>query len=98
MRRAYRSIAIDGPSGAGKSSLSGQLARAIGYLHVDTGAIYRTVGLAASRRAIGQEAAQAVAAIPPELDLQVRYGPEAGPRIVLAGGDLTAAVRRHAVS
>ena len=98
MRRAYRSIAIDGPSGAGKSSLSGQLARAIGYLHVDTGAIYRTVGLAASRRAIGKEDAQAVAAMLPELDIQVRYGPDGGQRMVLDGEDVTEAIRSHAVS
>ena len=98
MRRAYRSVAIDGPSGAGKSSLSGQLARAIGYLHVDTGAIYRTVGLAASRRAIGKEDAQAVAAMLPELDIQVRYGPDGGQRMVLDGEDVTEAIRSHAVS
>lgn len=98
MRRAYRSIAIDGPSGAGKSSLSGQLARAIGYLHVDTGAIYRTVGLAASRRAIGKEDAQAVTAMLPELDIQVCYGPDGGQRMVLDGEDVTEAIRSHAVS
>lgn len=98
MRRAYRSIAIDGPSGAGKSSLSGQLARAIGYLHVDTGAIYRTVGLAASRRAIGKEDAQAVTAMLPELDIQVCYGPDGGQRMVLDGEDVTEEIRSHAVS
>ena len=98
MRRAYRSIAIDGPSGAGKSSLSGQLARAIGYLHVDAGAIYRTVGLAASRRAIGKEDAQAVTAMLPELDIQVCYGPDGGQRMVLDGEDVTEAIRSHAVS
>ena len=43
----YRSIAIDGPSGAGKSTLAKRLAQELGFLYVDTGAIYRTVGLAA---------------------------------------------------
>ena len=42
----YRSIAVDGPAGAGKSTLAKALARALGFLYVDTGAIYRTVGLA----------------------------------------------------
>ena len=40
-----KSIAIDGPSGAGKSTLAKLLAEELGYLYVDTGAIYRTVGL-----------------------------------------------------
>ena len=39
------SIAIDGPSGAGKSSLSRRLAAELGYIYVDTGAMYRTIGL-----------------------------------------------------
>ena len=46
----YKSIAIDGPSGAGKSTLARKVAQAMGYLYVDTGAIYRTLGLAALRR------------------------------------------------
>ena len=50
----YRSIAVDGPAGAGKSTLAKALARALGFLYVDTGAIYRTVGLAAlARTALG---------------------------------------------
>ena len=43
----YRSIAIDGPSGAGKSTLAKRLAQELGFLYVDTGAIYRTVALKA---------------------------------------------------
>ena len=43
----HKSIAIDGPSGAGKSTLAKLLARELGFLYVDTGAIYRTVGLGA---------------------------------------------------
>ena len=43
--RPFRSIAIDGPSGAGKSTLAKALAARLGFLYVDTGAIYRTVGL-----------------------------------------------------
>ena len=45
-------IAIDGPSGVGKSTLSKLLARELGYINLDTGAMYRTVALAASRRGI----------------------------------------------
>ncbi|MEG2119472.1 MAG: (d)CMP kinase, partial [Pseudoflavonifractor sp.] len=45
----FTSIAIDGPSGAGKSTLAKMLAETLGYLYVDTGAIYRTLGLFAVR-------------------------------------------------
>jgi cytidylate kinase len=45
-------IAIDGPSGVGKSTLSKVLSRELGYLNLDTGAMYRTVALAASRQGI----------------------------------------------
>ena len=44
----HKSIAVDGPSGAGKSTLAKLLARRLGFLYVDTGAIYRTVGLRAT--------------------------------------------------
>ena len=42
---SFVSVAIDGPAGAGKSTIARQIARQLGYLYVDTGAIYRTVGL-----------------------------------------------------
>ena len=48
----YRSIAIDGPSGAGKSTLAKAMAKELNFLYVDTGAIYRTVGLSVFRRGI----------------------------------------------
>ena len=46
------SVAIDGPAGAGKSTLARQLARDLGYIYVDTGAMYRAVGLYALRAGI----------------------------------------------
>ena len=46
------SVAIDGPSGAGKSTLARQAARVLGFLYVDTGAIYRTVALACQRNGV----------------------------------------------
>ena len=65
----YRSIAIDGPSGAGQSTLARRLAQELGFLYVDTGAIYRTVGLAARRPGIDPADADAVAALLPGLDI-----------------------------
>ena len=66
-------IAIDGPSGAGKSTLARRAAKEFGFLYVDTGAIYRTVGLAAHRRGIDCHDEAAVSAILPALDIRMGY-------------------------
>ena len=72
MDRKPYAIAIDGPSGAGKSSLARSVAREIGFVYVDTGAIYRTVGWAALRRSA--EDAAAVAALLPEIRITMEIG------------------------
>ena len=59
----HKSIAVDGPSGAGKSTLAKLLARRLGFLYVDTGAIYRTVGLRAYRAGVDPEDEAAVTAL-----------------------------------
>ena len=51
----YVSVAIDGPSGAGKSTVARAAAAQLGYVYVDTGAMYRTIGLAVCRRGISGE-------------------------------------------
>ena len=56
----HKSIAVDGPSGAGKSTLAKLLAKELGFLYVDTGAIYRTVGLKAYREGVDPEDGAAV--------------------------------------
>ncbi len=94
----YRSIAIDGPSGAGKSTLAKRLAQELGFLYVDTGAIYRTVGLAASRRGIDPDAGENVAAMLPELDIAMGYGPDGLQHMFLNGEDVTAAIRENDIS
>lgn len=94
----YRSIAIDGPSGAGKSTLAKRLAQELGFLYVDTGAIYRTVGLAARRRGIDPAAGEIVAAMLPELDIAMGYGPDGLQHMFLNGEDVTAAIRENDIS
>lgn len=91
-------IAIDGPSGAGKSSLARRCAAAFGYLYVDTGAIYRTVGLAAYRLGIDRKSEAAVAAILPELDISMGYNEAGEQRMFLAGEDVSAAIRTPEIS
>ena len=65
------SVAIDGPSGDGKSSIARKTAERFGFLYVDTGAIYRTVGLAVCRRGISSQNKEAVTALLPELDFSL---------------------------
>lgn len=73
----FYSIAIDGPSGAGKSTMARKLAADFGFIYVDTGAIYRTVGLAAYRAGIDRHDEPAVKALLPKLSIEMRYN-EAG--------------------
>lgn len=93
----WNSIAIDGPSGAGKSTLARELARALGYVYIDTGAIYRTVGLYAARQGVDTKNAEAVLSRLHELDIQLTY--EAGVQhIFLNGEDVSEAIRTEEAS
>ena len=67
------SVAIDGPSGAGKSSLAKRLAKELGYLYVDTGAMYRSIGLYAKRAGADTKDAAAVEALLPSIRLELKY-------------------------
>ena len=66
-------IAIDGPAGAGKSSICKKVAKALGYIYIDTGAMYRTVGLKAVRCGIDTKDSEGVASILPTLDIDIRH-------------------------
>ena len=90
------SIAIDGPSGAGKSSLAKRLAAELGYVYVDTGAMYRAIGLYALRAGAGTKDAAAVTALLPGIRLDIRAGSGAQ-QVLLNGEDVSAAVRAEAV-
>ena len=94
----HYAIAIDGPSGAGKSSLVRRVAARFGFLYVDTGAIYRTVGLAAYRRGVDRRDAAAVSALLPELDIQMAYNTEGEQRMLLNGEDVSEAIRLPEIS
>ena len=85
-------IAIDGPSGAGKSTAARAAAAKLGYIYVDTGALYRAVGVAALRRGIATDNAAAVAAMLPELEISLRF--EAGEQhVYLNGEDVSTDIR-----
>ena len=69
----FYKIALDGPSGAGKSSLAKKIARTLGIVYVDTGAMYRTIGLFVTRRGISPEDENAVIAVLPEIKLSIVF-------------------------
>ena len=94
----HYAIAIDGPSGAGKSSLARAAAARFGFIYVDTGAIYRTVGLAAYRRGVDRRDESAVAAILPELDISMHYSAAGEQRMFLNGEDVSTEIRSPEIS
>lgn len=95
---SFQSIAIDGPSGAGKSTMAKRLATELSFLYVDTGAIYRTVGLYAFRNGVAPDDAAAVEAFLPVLEINMTYGDDGLQHMILNGEDVTAAIRQHEIS
>ena len=92
------SIAIDGPSGAGKSTLAKSVSKTLGYLYVDTGAIYRTIGYAAFSKGVDPKDGEAAAALLPELEIGLHYGEDGLQHMLLNGQDVTAEIRFPEVS
>jgi CMP/dCMP kinase len=85
-------IAIDGPVGSGKSTLARRVAELMGYVYIDTGAMYRSIALKALRRGISLEAADPLTALAGDtrIDLRARNG---GQQVFLDGEDVTSAIR-----
>ena len=94
----FYSIAIDGPSGAGKSTMARKLAADFGFIYVDTGAIYRTVGLAAYRAGIDRHDEPAVKALLPKLSIEMHYTEAGEQRMFLDGEDVSEAIRMPEIS
>ena len=92
------SIAIDGPSGAGKSTLARSIAAKLGYLYVDTGAIYRTIGYHAFSARIDPKDEAAVSEALPELRVELAYGEDGLQHMFLNGQDVTKEIRLPEVS
>ena len=89
-------IAIDGPAGAGKGTIAKEVARRLGFVYVDTGAMYRTMALHFIRSGIDPKDEQAVAASCRDVDVSLRY--ENGVQQVLLGGEnVTGLIRTEEV-
>ena len=90
-------IAIDGPVGAGKSTIAQGVADALGVLHLDTGAMYRAMGLKALRAGIDPKDAAAAEALCAETDISVEMGAN-GQKTLLDGEDVSSLIRTAEVS
>ena len=90
------SVAIDGPSGAGKSTLAKRLAKELGYVYVDTGAMYRSIGLYALRCGRDPADAAAVEALLPQISLRLALI-DGTQHIYLNGEDVSEAIRAENV-
>ena len=91
-------IAIDGPAGAGKSTIARLTAKKLGYLYVDTGALYRTVGYAAWQRGIDPADPDRVAAMLPEITVDLRFDQDGVQQTLLNGENVSAEIRSPEMS
>lgn len=93
----FTSIAIDGPAGAGKSTIAKEIARRLDILYLDTGAMYRAVGLKVLRRGLHLVEEERIAAMLDDTDLDVRYR-NGQQRVYLDGEDVTDVIRSPEVA
>lgn len=89
-------VAIDGPSGVGKTTTSKLVARNLGLPHIDTGAMYRAIGLAAIRRGIDLRDGDALEAL--AAGTRIEFVPDEHPRVLLEGEDVTHLIRTPEIS
>lgn len=90
-------IAIDGPAGAGKSTISKLLAKKLGYIHIDTGAMYRAIGLKVLNSNIKSNEVERILEVLNNTDIQVRLV-DGNQLVFLDGEDVTEKIRQPAVS
>ena len=98
MSKKQYAVAIDGPSDAGKSTLARAAAERLGILYVDTGAIYRTIGLYVQRRGIDPKDTAAVLAALPDIRIGMDHDADGMQRMLLNGEDVTADIRLPEIS
>lgn len=93
MGKGVYSVAIDGPAGAGKSTMAKALARKLGFVYVDTGAIYRTVGYHMNLMGIGPRDRDGVERLLDDVNLDITYDEIGAQHMMLNGFDVTGEIR-----
>lgn len=91
-------IAIDGPAGAGKSTIAKAAANALGYIYVDTGAMYRALGLFAIRNSVAPDDKEAVKELLSKAEVTIERNEKKEQLIILCGEDVSSLIRTEQVS
>lgn len=97
MNQDVIAVAIDGPAGAGKSTVARAVAQALGFVYVDTGALYRAIGLAVCRRGIDGTDVPGILATLPEIQVTLTEQ-DGAQRVLLDGEDVSDAIRTPQIS
>lgn len=91
-------IAIDGPSGAGKSTVAKALAKELHFVYVDTGAMYRAIGVYVRGHGIDKNKADAVIAALPDISVSLDYAEDGTQIVLLNGEDVSTVIRENEIS
>lgn len=86
-------IALDGPAGAGKSSIAKRVAKALDFIYVDTGAFYRTIGLAATRKGVDPKPSEEVEKLLSEITVDLNFNDKGEQIVLLDGEDVSEFIR-----
>lgn len=85
-------VAIDGPAGAGKSTVAKTAAKELGFIYIDTGALYRAVGVAVMRKGLKTDCAEEVISVLSEISLELRFD-DGEQKVFLNGNDVSRDIR-----
>ncbi len=91
------SVAIDGPAGAGKSTIAKRVSAELGFIYVDTGAMYRAVGAACLEKGVDIHDKEAVIALLPDISIDIVFR-DGEQRVILNGRDVSEEIRMEKVS
>ncbi len=97
LKKDHFAVAIDGPSGAGKSTIAKAVAARLSIVYVDTGALYRTIGLAVQRRGISMDDAAGILSVLPEIRVELAYR-DGSQCVLLDGEDVSGLIRTPEIS
>lgn len=86
-------IALDGPAGAGKSSIAKRVAKVLDFIYVDTGALYRTIGLAATRKGVDPKPSEEVEKLLSEITVDLNFNDKGEQIVLLDGEDVSEFIR-----
>ena len=90
-------IALDGPSGSGKSTLAKKLSNKLGYVYIDTGALYRTVGLFVCEKGVASDDREGIISLLPQINITMRLV-DGGGKVFLGGRAVGDEIRTPEIS